>query len=178
MVEQGKIPRGSYLFIENLDRLTREHIRPALTLLLNLIEHGIRVVQLKPVEQVFTEDVEMFRLMLAIMELSRGNNESRIKSERMAEVWGARRRALRDSCMIMTRMTPAWVEERDGKLVLIPERARVVRRIFALAIGGYGLGLIVRELTRDGVPTWGEGSKGWTKSYVHKILAGRTVLGE
>ena len=44
MVEQGKIPRGSYLIIENLDRLTREHIRPALTLLLNLIEHGIRVV--------------------------------------------------------------------------------------------------------------------------------------
>src|SRR6516225_7146660 len=44
MVESGKIPRGSYLIIENLDRLTREHIRPALTLLLNLIEQGIRVV--------------------------------------------------------------------------------------------------------------------------------------
>ena len=86
MVEQGKIPRGSYLIIENLDRLTREHIRPALTLLLNLIEHGIRVVQIKPVEQVFGEDVEMFQLMLAIAELSRGNSESRIKSERTSAV--------------------------------------------------------------------------------------------
>jgi hypothetical protein len=83
MGEQENIPRGSYLIIENLNRLTREHIRPALTLLLNLIERGIRVVQLIPVEQVITEDVEIFQLMLAIMELSRGNSESRIKSERM-----------------------------------------------------------------------------------------------
>src|SRR5262245_62143000 len=147
MVEQGKIPRGSYLFIENLDRLTREHIRPALTLLLNLIEHGIRVVQLKPVEQVFTEDVEMFRLMLAIMERSRGKNESRIKSERMGEVWGERRRRVREEGAILTRMLPAWIEEVGGKLVPIPDRAKAVRRMFELAIGGYGLGLIVRELT-------------------------------
>jgi hypothetical protein len=50
--------------------------------------------------------------------------------------------------------------------------------MFSLAIQGYGLGLIARELTRDEVPTWGNGSKGWTKNYVHKILTGRVVLGE
>src|SRR5262245_59211221 len=44
MVEDGKIPRGSYLIVENLDRLSREHIRPALTLLLNLIEAGVQIV--------------------------------------------------------------------------------------------------------------------------------------
>src|SRR5206468_12624942 len=58
LVESGKVPRGSYLVIEALDRLTREHIRPALTLLLNLIDQGIRVVQLRPVEAVYDEDVE------------------------------------------------------------------------------------------------------------------------
>src|SRR5262245_22307079 len=55
MVEDGRVPEGSYLIIENLDRLSREHIRPALTLFLNLIEAGIRVVQLKPVEMVYDE---------------------------------------------------------------------------------------------------------------------------
>src|SRR4051812_28631745 len=30
LVEDGKVPKGSFLIIENLDRLTREHIQPAL----------------------------------------------------------------------------------------------------------------------------------------------------
>src|SRR5438552_11831218 len=45
LVEQGKVPRGSVLIIENLDRLTREHIQPALLLVLNLLQAGIRIVQ-------------------------------------------------------------------------------------------------------------------------------------
>src|SRR5262249_7895244 len=50
LVKGKRIPQGSYLVVENLDRLSREHIRPALTLLLNLIDAGIRVVQLSPTE--------------------------------------------------------------------------------------------------------------------------------
>src|SRR5262249_2777712 len=46
LVEGGKVPRGSYLIVESLDRLSREHIRPALTLLLNLIDAGVRIIQL------------------------------------------------------------------------------------------------------------------------------------
>lgn len=43
-VKSGRVPAGSYLIVESLDRLSREKIRPALTLLLNLIEAGIKVV--------------------------------------------------------------------------------------------------------------------------------------
>jgi DNA invertase Pin-like site-specific DNA recombinase len=45
-VERGRIARGSYLIVESLDRLSRENVMPALTVLLNLIQHGVRVVQL------------------------------------------------------------------------------------------------------------------------------------
>src|SRR5947209_7088499 len=41
LVQDGKVPRGSYLVIESLDRLTREHVRAGLMLLLGLIESGI-----------------------------------------------------------------------------------------------------------------------------------------
>src|SRR5262249_35274585 len=75
MVEGGRVRPGDFLILESLDRLSREHIRPALTLLLNLIEAGVRVVQLKPVEQIFDENVEPMTLMMAIMELSRGHSE-------------------------------------------------------------------------------------------------------
>src|SRR5262245_37525748 len=45
LVEQGKVPRGSYLVLESLDRLSREHIQPALILALNLLQAGVRIVQ-------------------------------------------------------------------------------------------------------------------------------------
>src|SRR5687768_3108579 len=38
LVEQGRVPRGSYLIVENLDRLSREDIQPALMLFLGLLQ--------------------------------------------------------------------------------------------------------------------------------------------
>lgn len=32
LVQRGEVPHGSYLIIENLDRLSREHIQPAMLL--------------------------------------------------------------------------------------------------------------------------------------------------
>src|ERR1700693_1779651 len=52
LVEAGKVPRGSYLIIENLDRLSREHERDALRLWMDLLDHGVNIVQLHP-ETVF-----------------------------------------------------------------------------------------------------------------------------
>src|SRR5262249_25554593 len=80
LVKSGRVARGSYLIVEALDRLSREHIRPALTLLLNLIDAGVRVVQLLPVEMVYDDRVDPMSLMMAIMELSRGHSESAMKS--------------------------------------------------------------------------------------------------
>jgi DNA invertase Pin-like site-specific DNA recombinase len=177
LVEDGRVPRGSYLIIENLDRLSREHIRPALTLLLNLIEAGIRVVQLKPVEQIFDENVEPMALMMAIMELSRGHNESAIKSQRVGAAWEQRRKKARAKAAVLTRKLPAWIEERSGKLVAIPERAAAVKRIFDLAGSGHGLFVIRRKLTEEGVPAFGPSGR-WSVSYLDLILRDRRALGE
>jgi DNA invertase Pin-like site-specific DNA recombinase len=189
LVEQGKVPRGSYLIIENLDRLSREHIRPALGLLLDLIEAGISVVQLKPVEQVFDDGVEPMHLMMAIMELSRGHSESAIKSERVGKAWREKKRRGRENGETITSRLPAWVQECNGKRQLIPERAAVVRRIFELAVAGYGGALIVRKFTEEKVPAFGECkvNKGrkrsqfsgkWNRAYIGAILKDRRALGE
>src|SRR5262249_16173103 len=55
-------------------------------------------------------------------------------------------------------------------------------------IKGYGLSLIVKKLTADGVKPWGYGktdpitgakpAPSWSKAYVHKIIGGGAVLGE
>src|SRR5262245_30574250 len=43
-VESGRVAAGSYLLVENLDRLSREHIRSAVKLFLDLLDHEINIV--------------------------------------------------------------------------------------------------------------------------------------
>jgi DNA invertase Pin-like site-specific DNA recombinase len=176
LVEREKIPRGSYLIIESLDRLTREHVRAGLMLLLGLIEAGIRIVQLSPSELVYDEDSDEMSLMLAIVELSRGHRESKRKSDLIAPVWRRRKDSAREGG-IVTRRLPAWVQVKDGKLALIPERAEAVRTVFRLAAAGYGIRRIIAKLTADGVPPMGPAGV-WSRASVGKILLNRHAVGD
>jgi hypothetical protein len=195
------VPRGSYLVIESLDRLSREHIQPALLLALNLLQDGIRIVQLSPVEVVFDDRSEAMQVMMMVMELSRGHSESAIKSHRVGKVWKEKKRRVRTGefqeptarmgkdCKVLTRWLPAWVEERGGERHPIPARAAVVKHIFELAAGGYGYGKIVHRLDAEGGPPFGEyvvrpGRKRsacsgkWTRAYIARILKDRRATGE
>jgi DNA invertase Pin-like site-specific DNA recombinase len=177
LVEQGKVPRGSHLVIENLDRLSREHIQPALLLVLNLLQAGIRIVQLKPVEMVFDEKSESMAVMMMIMELSRGHGESAMKSERIGKAWREKKQAARECGEAMTKTVPHWIEMHEGKYALIPDRAATVKYIFMLAARGYGLTSLTRRLIEEGRPAFGKTGR-WDRGYVSKILRGREAVGE
>ncbi len=177
LVEAGKVPRGSYLIIENLDRLSREHIQPALLLALNLLQAGIRVVQLKPTEMVFDDKSDTLPVMMMMMELSRGHGESAMKSERNGAAWEQRRKNARDGKAVLTHRLPAWVEEKDGRLQAIPGPAATIKHIFALAAAGYGAAGIVKKLTGEGVRPFGKTGR-WVRTYITIILNDRRALGE
>jgi Resolvase, N terminal domain len=51
-VEKGRVPAGSYLLVESLDRISRQEIVPSLRLFLQIIEAGIILVTLED-EKVF-----------------------------------------------------------------------------------------------------------------------------
>jgi DNA invertase Pin-like site-specific DNA recombinase len=176
LVRKGQIERGSFLIVESLDRLTREHIRPALTLLLNLIESGIRVVQLMPTEAVYDEQVEPMALMMAIMELSRGHSESRMKSERVGRAWREKKKQAA-SGVPLTSALPAWLKMEGGRITINTKKAEVIRRIFRLATSGYGIGSIAKLLNAESIPPIAR-AEHWARSYVAKILANRSVFGE
>lgn len=176
LVKQGKVARGSYLIVENLDRLSREHIRPALTLLLNLIDDGIRVVQLLPVEQVFDDGVEPMTLMMAIMELSRGHSESRMKSERVGAAWRRKKEKAAEG-VPLTRQVPAWLTVEGERFKVVKAKADAVRRVYRMAVDGHGIGVITKRLNAEGVPPIARGTK-WARSYVAKLLTNRAVVGE
>src|SRR5262249_45351924 len=150
---------------ESLDRLSREDTVPALTLLLNLIGAGVRIVQLLPVEAVYDDKAEPMTLMMAIMELSRGNSESRMKSERVGAAWAQKKRGAAEDKAPLTSRTPAWLRVQGDRFVVDQEKAAAVRRVYALAAGGYGIGAIVRALNAEGVPGIGR-ARYWARSYV------------
>lgn len=177
LVRRGRIPRGSYLIVESLDRLSREHIRPALTLLLNLIDQGVRIVQLLPVEVVYDEHVEPMHLLMAIMELSRGHSESKMKSERVGEAWRQKKENAAKDGKPITRRTTAWLSVKDGEFVIVEERAEIIRRVFRLATEGTGIGSIVKQLNGADVKPIGH-ARCWIRSYVGKLLSNRTTFGE
>jgi DNA invertase Pin-like site-specific DNA recombinase len=176
LAEDGKIPRGSYLIIEALDRLTREHVRAGLMLCLGLIEKGIRIVQLSPSELVYDEKSDEMSLMLMIVELSRGHRESKRKSDLSGPAWRKKKEGARNGALVTERL-PAWVRIKDGKMMLIPDRAAAVKRIFHLAASGYGTPRIVATLNRDKVPPIGKTGK-WVRGYIGKILRDRRAVGE
>jgi DNA invertase Pin-like site-specific DNA recombinase len=176
LVKRGKVPRGSYLIIENLDRLSREDERTALRLWMDILDGGVNIVQLEP-ETIFRhEKSDMFDIMRAIMELARGHNESVVKSQRVADAWTERRKAAQAG-QIITRRRPAWLEEEGGAWRLLPGPAAAIRRIYALAAAGYGHGAILVRLAKEKIPPFGDTDR-WVRSYVAKLLKDRRVLGE
>jgi DNA invertase Pin-like site-specific DNA recombinase len=210
LVEKGRVRRGDYLLIENLDRLSREEEVPACHLLTGILVAGVRVVQMVPYEMMLTDKSNGWELMRAVMELSRGHGESQVKSVRNGKEWrerlararaGEKQRPRKKDGVIseaINRALPAWVEERGGRLALIPRRAAAIQRIYELAAAGHGEVRIVKVLVAEGVKPFGGreqftdehgdlrwravkgdayGSGQWTKAYVHKLLMDKRVLG-
>jgi DNA invertase Pin-like site-specific DNA recombinase len=188
-VTQGKVPRGSYLVVENLDRLSREDERAALRLWMDILDAGVNIVQLKP-ETVFRHDKsDMLDIFRAIIELSRGHSESAMKSERNGEKWETKRKAARAGqkqpprrkdgrvTESMTDQLPPWVEDKNGVLCLIPARAAAVHRVHQLAAKGQGAGLIVKALIDEKRPPLGPSGR-WDRRYVRKLMSDRRALGE
>lgn len=163
LIQRRKVRRGSYLIIENLDRLSRDDVVPATHLLLSILVAGVKVVQLSPRELVLTERSGMSDVMMAVIELSRGNSESVMKSERIGKAWAVKKAAVRQgagqpSCRttILTNRLPAWVTATNGRLELVADRAAVVRRIFRMAADGHGHVAIVKRLAAENVPAFGD----------------------
>lgn len=177
LIERGRIPKGSYLVIENLDRLSRQEERAALRLWMDILDAGVNIVQLFP-EKIFRhEQSDMTDIIHAIIELSRGHSESVAKSERLGAAWAAKKKAAREKKSPLTVRVPDWLRVENGKIKTRPERVAVVRRIFQLAKSGYAGYGIARLLVKEEIPYWGRAGR-WSRQIVTHILNSRAVLGE
>ncbi|AOF89622.1 recombinase family protein [Sinorhizobium sp. RAC02] len=183
MVESGQIPRGSYLLIESLDRLSREAVPDALTLFMAIINAGIVIVTLGEDRQVYSRDRlngDWTKLIIGLAVMSRGHEESQTKSERISAVAKRKRELAREGKGHITSITPGWI---DAKRIdanryefTLNHHAVTVKTIYEMATRGLGATVIARKLNADGVPAF-KSKDGWYQSVIKALLTRQDVIG-
>jgi DNA invertase Pin-like site-specific DNA recombinase/biopolymer transport protein ExbD len=175
-VRDKKVEPGSYLLVESLDRLSRQHPFDAFTIFSQIMTAGINIVTLVD-QRVYSKATGFSDLILSIATMSRAHEESETKSQRVSAAWANKRKNV--ETRKLTAQCPAWLELSDDKrsFVVNQKRAAVIVTIYENGAGGMGYYSITRRLNQDHIPTFGR-SDGWQTSYVAKLLTNRAVLGE
>ncbi len=188
LVEKGEIPKGSILIVEHLDRLSREKIMDALTLFMNLIQKGIKIVTLQDNMEYDRTSINdnPYQLSSSIGLMAAAHDESLKKSKRIREATKEKRKKLRNNeIKIFSAKCPYWVtlSEDKTKFVPIPEACEAIKLIFKKRLEGKGSYKIEKVLNLDPA-VWKppvsprNKSGGWRDAYISKILRSRSVIGE
>jgi DNA invertase Pin-like site-specific DNA recombinase len=179
-VRSRKVPLGSVLLIEDLDRLSRQAILKSIGLLVELLSAGINIVTLSN-GRTYTAATGSGDLIVSIISMERAHDESRMKQVRSLAVWKKKR----DNALSrpLTSLAPKWLRMSKDRshFEVIEERAAIVRDVFERAANGQGIYTITARLNRDKIRPFG-GTRGpgrsWHGGYVSRLLSNRAVLGE
>lgn len=184
-VEKGDVEKGSFLIIESLDRLSREAAFEAQYQLLSLLRAGVSIVTLIDKTTYSKAEVEKNPALLvyATMIAMRAHDESAHKQDRLKNNWIAKRERIAAGTHVRMHL-PAWLrwDVHKNKIVVIPERGRIVHEIFEKRAAGWSRRRIAQWLNEKKIAPWGPRRKssqaGWHDSYINKLLSSRSVFGE
>jgi DNA invertase Pin-like site-specific DNA recombinase len=189
LAKAGTFKPGTIVVVEAWDRLGRLRPDKQTDLIAELLRTGVDIGICR-LGDIFTEEdfgTHKWTTLAVFVQLA--YQESKQKADRVAASWERRRDNARTNGALVTNRLPAWLELVNGKVRPIAERAAVVKRIFRMAAEGCGHTRIVKTLTEQGVPAFGqeevrEGrsrsqfSGNWTRAYVALILRDRRAMGE
>jgi DNA invertase Pin-like site-specific DNA recombinase len=175
-VDDGDVPEGSFLLVENLDRLSRQNPWDAFPIFQQIIGGGVTVVTLFDGKVYSQADLRAnpMKILESLFVMVRANEESETKSRRGKAVWVAKRS--RAGTKPLTARLPHWLKMVDGRVETVPERVEVVRRIVTAFLNGTGQARIAETLNREKVPMFGTGAM-WHRSYVSKVLTSPALVG-
>ena len=144
---------GDFLLVEDNDRLSRQDWLTAMNFLSEIVERGVTVVTLANGNEI---DAKRFRhdpgcFLPALLRAHLGNDENEKKSKRITESWEARKLAMVKGHAAKMHL-PCWLAWDDvvGKPVLVESNAKVIRKMFDLAVEGLGCQTVARRLHKDG----------------------------
>ncbi|MEC5129006.1 recombinase family protein [Verrucomicrobiales bacterium BCK34] len=182
LLKTGKIDEGSVLLVESLDRISRQDILGSLEIFTTIIRNGVKIVTLADNREYDQDSITKspFDLFASLLILQRANEESKLKSKRIAAAWEEKRRNIGKKKL--SAMCPEWLtlDRQSNEFKIISERAALVQRIFEESRNGIGQGSIAKRLNKEGIEPWGRGKRkgrSWHTSTIQKILRNIAVLG-
>lgn len=161
-VSEGRIPEGSVLIVEGLDRLSRAEPIQAQAQLAQIINAGITVVTASDGREYNRAGLKAqpMDLVYSLLVMIRAHEESDTKSKRvtasirrLCESWqaGTYRGLVRNG------RDPGWLEWSGSDWRLVPERVAAVRRALELYKQGLGAGRASKLMFEEGyaLTDWG-----------------------
>jgi len=177
-VNTGIIPKGSYLLIEDFDRLSRQELLDAQDIVRQILKEDITIVTLLN-EVVYTRervnrDPGLIYTMTAAIILA--HEESRKKQERLKAAWVNKRNISADK--ILTAMCPSWltVDKAANEFFVCPIRAALLNRIFNLYNDGLGQYNIAKILNSENIKP--PRSQYWSSSSIAGLMSNIAVVGD
>ncbi len=184
-IKNGSI-KDPVLLVESLDRLSRQAVQKAQYQLMQYLEAGIIIVTVSDnmVYKITNNSMEgMMMLMVGMMVGIRSHEESERKSERISHSWKEKIDEARNLKSPLTAMCPKWLKlvgktkSNPGHYEIIPERAKLIRRICKLISQGVSKQSVANLLNEEGIKPWGRG-KQWHGSYIDKIRCSIALIGQ
>jgi len=180
-VDQGKVPAGSILVIESLDRISRASPLESQGIVAQIINADITVITAVDGKEYNKETIKKnpMDLIYIVLVLIRANEESESKSTRVraaykkqCESWLKGERGFRVKCG----KAPKWVRwDEDLKAyVFEPREKKIMLRKIALFKKGLG-GLRIAELLNE---EFGKRTVHHTGANVYKEVKRRSLIGE
>ncbi len=179
-IDEGRIPAGSVLIVEGLDRLSRAEPIQAQAQLAQIINAGITVVTASDGREYNREGLKAqpMDLVYSLLVMIRAHEESDTKSKRV-------RAAIHRQCqgwvsgtwrgVVRNGRDPHWLGLTDGVFHIVEERAKAVRLAITMFLEGHGAVRIVRTLDELGLQITDGGNP---SQQLYRIVRNRALVGE
>ena len=168
MMHDAKKHRFDIILVKSLSRFGRDALE-ALSTIKSLKK--MNVALLSEVEQINT--LEVNGTVLSIL-LAAAQEKSASKSENIK--FGIHQRMRSGKAVLNHTRFLGYTKDETGKLVVVPQKAEIVRKIFSLYLDGNGVRKIKRYLEENGIKTV-TGKTEWSTSTIDRILSNEKYMG-
>jgi len=183
-VKQGAIASDSWLYVENLDRITRQNVTTAQKLFIELLELGLTLVTGMD-KRVYTLDSvnkNATDLMISLLLFSRANEESETKSQRtlgnVETLINRHKQGLPVNIKAVGRH-PFWIDDSGSQYEAVKKHPfywDIAREAIDMFLAGDGIYTVKRFLD-DKYPNGLKG-KEWDYQVLKKMRDNRALIGE
>ena len=183
-VKNNAIPSDSYLYCENLDRISRDQVDKALSLFLELIGLGLTIITGMD-RKVYNRDTirqNPTDLMISILMFIRGNEESETKSNRTVGNVVALVERHKEGLPVNIKSVgrhPFWIDDTGSQYEAVKKHPfywNIAREIIDMFLSGNGVYSVKKYLDEK----YPNGLKGreWDYQVLKKMRDNRALIGE